>query len=106
MATRSPTSTRTATDKLEIEEFVRAIEDRLAQFVDAEFAAARLIAHISAQVETGRLAQERANGLLDDAYRLCRLAQLGRQAHKWLRTPPAQLEMMVLRGLTLEGGDF
>lgn len=97
MATRLATSTvRSQTaDKAEIDEFVQSVEDRTAQFVGSEFCAARLIAYVSAQSETGQLSQERAGQLLQDAYHLAELIRLGHQAHKWLRNPPAQLTMLV-----------
>lgn len=96
MATRLATSTG-QTNKVEIEEFVQSIEDRTARFVGAEFCAARLIAYVSAQAETGGIARDKAAQLLDDAYHLAKLARLGHQAHKWLRKPPAQLTMLCLR---------
>lgn len=73
------------------------MENRTAKFVGAEFCAARLIGYVSAQAETGHLERDKATQLLSDAYHLAELAQLGHQAHKWLRKPPAQLTMHVLR---------
>lgn len=95
MATRLGTS-NAQSDKLEIEEFIQSVEDRTAQYIGAEFCAARLIAYLSAQAETGRLSHDKAQALLADAYHLAELARLGHQAHKWLRKPPAQLTMLVL----------
>lgn len=94
--TRSATSV-VQSDKHEIEEFVQTVENRTARFVGAEFCAARLIAYVSAQSEIGGLDGTKAAQLLDDAYHLAELARLGHQAHKWLRKPPAQLTMLVLR---------
>lgn len=83
-------------DLNQIKEFIGRVEDDTAQFVGSEFAAARVISFISRQHALGEISDEDAIQLLDDAQRLANLAKLGHRYARWVRRPPAELEIMVL----------
>lgn len=83
-------------DRNQIKEFIGNVENDLAGFVGCEMKAARLIANISWQQDTGELNAGQATQLLDDAYSLMELVKKGRRYARWVRNPPAELEILVL----------
>lgn len=85
-------------DRNQVKEFIGRVEDDIAQFIGAEFCAARIIANVSKQRELGDLSDAAARQLLDDAYHLAKLASIGHRYAKWSRRPPAELEILVLSG--------
>lgn len=83
-------------DKNCIKEFITRVEDDTAEFIGAEFCAARLIGFIHRQYELGELSKERALELLGDATHLGHLAKLGHRYAKMVRKPTPEMEIMVL----------
>lgn len=83
-------------DRNQIKEFITRVEDDTAQFVGSEFCAARVIAFISRQHALGEVSDEDAAQLLNDVQHLANLAKLGHRYARWVRNPPAELEIMVI----------
>lgn len=83
-------------DRNQIKEFIGSIENDTAEFIGAEFEAARLVGFISQQLELGEVSRERARQLLSDANHLGRLAQIGHRFAKMVRSPSAEMRIMVL----------
>lgn len=83
-------------DRSQVREWIGRVEDDCAEFVGAEYAAARLIGYISQQRETGALSDAQAEQLLQDANHMMRLVGLGRKYAKLARNPSPEVRIMVL----------
>lgn len=83
-------------DTNQIKEWINRVEDDIAHFPGFEFALARIIANISRQHALGELDDGQAAQLLRDAQHLAMLVKLGHRYARWVRNPPAEVEIMVL----------
>lgn len=86
----------TTFDRNQIKEYIAGVEDDCAEFIGAEFCAARIIGNLARQHELGDLGNEQARQLVDDAHHLLRLAKLGHRYVKLARNPSAEMRIMVL----------
>jgi hypothetical protein len=78
-----------------LKEYIAQVENDTAEFIGAEFCAARLIGYISSQHEIGELDDSRAAQLLKDANHLMRLKELGHRYAKQARKPSPEMTIMV-----------
>lgn len=77
-------------------EYVCAVEDDLARFVGFRLCEARVSGFIAQMEAMGVVDTQAADALLADVQHLGHLAGLGRKYAGWCRTPPAELELLVL----------
>jgi hypothetical protein len=85
-------------DRNQIKDFIGTVEDHTAEFIGADWCAARLIGHISSEREAGVLSDAQAKQLLEDAQHLMRCVKLGHKYAKMVRNPSAELRILVLSG--------
>lgn len=86
----------TTFDRNQIKEYIAGVEDDCAEFIGAEFCAARIIGNLARQHEVGELGNEQVRQLVDDAHHLLRLAKLGHRYAKLARNPSPELRIMIL----------
>lgn len=83
-------------DHSQIKDYLNTVDDHTAEFINSEFAGARLVGFISQQHAQGYVPDVDAAQLLDDAYRLMRLSKLGHKYVKLARNPSPEIRIMVL----------
>lgn len=83
-------------DRNMVKDYIGRVEDDTAQFIGAEFCAARLIGFVSQQRELRELSDDAAAQLLADAHHLQTLAKLGHRYVKLARNPSPEMRIMVL----------
>src|SRR5688572_19938454 len=83
-------------DRNQLKEYIGRVENDTAEFIGAEFNAARLIGFISRQHALGEVSDADAAQLLRDARHLANLAALGHRYTKLARNPSAEMRILVL----------
>ena len=89
----------------EIKEWIGSVEDDLAAFVGADLDVAHLVATVRKAYNEGEISREQAESLLESLQRLWRLIELGRKFGRWVRNPPAEVELLVLTRLRRNNDD-
>jgi len=80
----------------DIRDFIGIVEDDLAYLAGYEFDAAQLAGFVETMRRLGQVDDDRAQELLQAAYRLAERARRGLKHARWTRNPPMEVELLVL----------
>jgi hypothetical protein len=83
-------------DRNQIKEFIGRVENDTAEFIGAEFRAARIAGFISKQADLGEVELTEASQMLHDLHHLSKLVATGYKYVRMARNPVAEIRIMVL----------